>query len=159
MTAFWGGRFLRLTLEAPCTLLFPWRGRHATCISCRVGGKPLWCLCHDSHTEIVIKSARTATLTHTNMMPSVSPAALQTSIHCHPSHCCPLRLALSLARCVCVWLCLCVCVCVCATFTPILQIIFFPSGLKLLQKLKRSVILSICPCSIDQHLLTVRVII
>lgn len=97
-------------LEAPCIPLLTRQGGHATSIRCRVGGKPLWCLCHDSHTEIVIKSTLAATLTHTNMMPSVSPAALQTTIHCQPSHCRPLRLTLFLARCgaagpVCVFVC------------------------------------------------------
>lgn len=74
-----GLRVIPLTLETPYIPLHTRRGRHVTCRGCRVGGKPLWCLCHDPHTETVIKSACVATLTRTNMMPSVSLAALQTT--------------------------------------------------------------------------------
>lgn len=79
MVAIHGFGVILLSLETLYIPLHMWRGRHVTCRGCRVGGKPLWCLWHDPHTETEIKSARVATLTHTNMMPSVSLAALQTT--------------------------------------------------------------------------------
>lgn len=146
-----------LSLETLYIPLHIWRGRHVTCRGCRVGGKPLWCLCHDPYTETEIKSARVATLTHTNMMPSVSLAALQTTYPLSSLTLQSSAISFDFGEMQCSGPREKVCACLGrGLFFPNFALSIFPLISKLLQSFERSVTLNVSPSSIYRHLLTIR---